>query len=442
MADDIVVSSNRETQIVTQGAAMLASMSEATFETRLAQLKLGKDRVRRIQHEMMTVDEDFGIIPGTKKPTLLKPGAETLCQVYSLVPTFAEVLTEGNGETTPHLRVKTKCYLHVGDSEGPIVGEGIGAANSWERRYRYRAAGRACPSCGVEGSISRSRFEKDGDKGWWCSFTRGGCGAQFRSDEPQIAEQEGGMIDNPDPFDIENTLYKMSEKRAYVNATLRTTATSGLFTQDLEDNIDEHGAPTTRRESARPSTATRSADTKPSEPAPASDGSTLVQSVTDRSGIKNNKPWKLYTVTFTNGQSGTTFDAKLADLATTAASNGTRVIPILEKTDKGTNLKGLETPKPVEVLPPDEPVSGLEKVLAVRRVETAMGPRWICQTDRRQLITDQEAVADILKQLAADKGRITPSFEVVAKPGGGSVNRLIEFSIESAEAVEAVEAGA
>ena len=34
----------------------------------------------------MTKDIDYGVIPGTRKPTLLKPGAEKLCRLFNLRP--------------------------------------------------------------------------------------------------------------------------------------------------------------------------------------------------------------------------------------------------------------------------------------------------------------------------------------------------------------------
>jgi ssDNA-binding Zn-finger/Zn-ribbon topoisomerase 1 len=111
----------------------------------------------------------------------------------------------------------------------------VGAANSFEKKHRYRGAKRSCPSCGCEGTIKRSSYEKDGDKGWYCHTKVGGCGANFLSTDTAITEQQGGQVDNPDPWDVENTLLKMASKRAQVDATLRVTATSGLFTQDLED---------------------------------------------------------------------------------------------------------------------------------------------------------------------------------------------------------------
>lgn len=224
------------TQREGNAAMALALMPEADFEARLKLLKTGQERVARIQRELMTEGEDYGVIPGTPKPTLFKPGAEKLCQFYYLVPRFVERTIEGDGQTVPHLRVRVTCYLHHGTEDGPIVGEGVGAANSWEKKYRYRTAQRECPACGVSGSIRRSRYD---DKGWYCWDKAGGCGAKFSADEPDIVRQELGMVDNPDPYDAENTFLKMATKRAQVDAVLRTTATSGLFAQDLEDEEEE-----------------------------------------------------------------------------------------------------------------------------------------------------------------------------------------------------------
>jgi len=48
---------------------------------------------------------------------------------------------------------------------------------------------------------------------------------------------------NAQPWDIQNTLYKMACKRALVAATLNATAASDIFTQDLEDGIPETSSP-------------------------------------------------------------------------------------------------------------------------------------------------------------------------------------------------------
>jgi len=223
----------------TGGVMALALMTEQEFEARLITLKKGQDRLRRIQRELMEPDEDYGQIPGTDRPTLYKPGAEKLCAIYSLVPTYEDRWIEGDGHTTPHLRVQMKCFLRKGSEDGPLVAVGVGAANSWERKHRYRSQKRSCPACGAEGTIRKSKFpdKKTGDIGWWCKDEN--CKANFRGDDPAIIGQVAGTVDNPDPYDVENTLFKMAKKRSYVDATLNATATSGLFAQDLEDMVED-----------------------------------------------------------------------------------------------------------------------------------------------------------------------------------------------------------
>lgn len=219
------------------GAMKLAMMSTQDFEQRLKFMKLGQERMEQIIATLLDEGEDYGKVPGTKKNTLLKPGSEKLMKFCGLVATFQQDVSTGDGERTPDLSVMMTCSLHQDSTDGPIVAQGVGAANSFEKKYRYRAAQRACPSCGCEGTIRRSGFEdrETGDKGWYCNGRAGGCGGKFHSTDKAIIEQQGGQVDNPDPYDVENTLLKMAAKRSQIDAVLRYTATSGLMTQDVED---------------------------------------------------------------------------------------------------------------------------------------------------------------------------------------------------------------
>lgn len=234
MASDLVVVEQQERALVPSeaGTFALAVMTDQEFETRLTILKKGRDRIARIHRELMVQDVDYGKIPGTDKPTLFQPGAELLCNLYHFVPDLQPTVEHGDGVTAPHIRYVTRCELHLGTTDGPVIAVGIGAANSWERKHRYRMSERACPSCGVLGTILRS---KTGKAEWFCWRKKGGCGATFPLNDPKITEQHAGMVENPDPHDLEETLLQMSGKRALVAATRRATASSGLFTQDVED---------------------------------------------------------------------------------------------------------------------------------------------------------------------------------------------------------------
>jgi hypothetical protein len=201
-------------------------MSEEEFSARLEALKRGQERIQKIRRSLLREGEDFGVIPGTQKPTLYKSGAEKLCDFYRLRADFSPQEIVGDGDTTPTIRYIVTCRLHLSEFGGPIVACGLGMASSWEKKYRYRR-GAACPTCGNTETMRRDK----NTQGWYCWQKIGGCGATFSQNE--IVQ---GDLENPDQWDLAVTLLKMAEKRAFIDATLRATAASGLFTQDMEDS--------------------------------------------------------------------------------------------------------------------------------------------------------------------------------------------------------------
>lgn len=187
--------------------------------------------------DMLKVGQDYGEIPGTKKNTLLKPGAEKLNKIYGFAPRDISILTskEDWREDEASLFDYTIKTILV-DREDRIVGIGLGSCNSYESKYRYRNAARVCPDCNVD-ALCRSKYEdkSTGDKGWYCYDKKGGCGAKFHSQAPEIINQEVGKVENPDIADVKNTVLKMAKKRSLIDATINATMSSDLFTQDVED---------------------------------------------------------------------------------------------------------------------------------------------------------------------------------------------------------------
>lgn len=220
-----------------EGTLALATMPDDEFAARLEALTKGRKRILQVMEALMQPGTDYGTIPGTDRPTLLKPGAEILAQTYSLRPEIRIDRREvGDGVSAPSLSYSIICALHVGSLDGPVVGEGVGSANSWEKRYRWRRGGRVCPGCEKAGLV-RTHKGTDKEQWWHPSDARpdGGCGANFTKDDPEVIEQPTEDVENPDPHDLDNTLLKIGKKRAFVDAVLTATAASGIFTQDLED---------------------------------------------------------------------------------------------------------------------------------------------------------------------------------------------------------------
>ena len=112
-------------------------------------LKLAKARLAEFQQfvaEYMVPEEDFGIIPGTNKPTLLKPGADKLCELYGLADTY-QIMAQISDWDKNLFEYEIKCTL-INKRDGSVVSEGMGCCNSFEGKYRWRDARRICPQCG------------------------------------------------------------------------------------------------------------------------------------------------------------------------------------------------------------------------------------------------------------------------------------------------------
>ena len=189
---------------------------------------------------MMTEGVDYGVIPGTKNKTLLKPGAEKLIDLFRCYPQFTIVDKVENWETGL-FHYMFKCEVLVRDS-GMLVAEGFGSCSTYEGKYRWRNEDRKCPQCGVA-AILKSKYppknDPDSPPGFYCFAKKGGCGAEFAHDDPEIIDQRVGKVQNPDISDQINTVLKMAKKRAVVDAAIALARCSDMFTQDAEDFIEQ-----------------------------------------------------------------------------------------------------------------------------------------------------------------------------------------------------------
>ena len=209
--------------VVPQESA-LAVQHELSVEQVVARI----NKVHEVMRRAMQEGHHYGVIPGTPKPSLWKPGAELLCVMFRLDPQYQAAERR---ETEDHLTVTTTCTLwHI--PTGQRMGSGMGSCSTRESKYAYRHASRVCPKCGKD-AIIKGKEEYGG--GWVCFKKKDGCGTKFADEDVAITGQVVGRVANEDLADQENTVLKMSNKRALVAAVLNVTAASDIFTQDLED---------------------------------------------------------------------------------------------------------------------------------------------------------------------------------------------------------------
>lgn len=203
-------------------------MLTAVFDVETAKNRL--EELQKFVQFYMKEGEDFGTIPGTPKPTLYKPGADKLCDIYGIADTYRVTSRTENWERNL-FDYEIECTL-LSKRTGSLVATGLGSCNSYEGKYRWRDSKRKCPTCNKE-TIIKGKEEYGG--GWLCYKKLDGCGAKFKEGDQSIEGQSSGKVENEDIPTLKNTILKMAKKRAKVDAVLSATRSSGLFTQDMED---------------------------------------------------------------------------------------------------------------------------------------------------------------------------------------------------------------
>ncbi len=170
-------------------AVVLVDVLPANLDAEIQKAVQMREALNKLFNNLLQQGVDFDRIPGTDKPTLLKPGGELLCQVFSLatgepkVVSSKEDFKEGIFSYTISMPI-------IHRNSGMLVSTGLGSANSMEVKYKYRNV-------------------REGD--------------------------EKVKVLNPEPADQQNTLVKMAAKRAFIDGVLKATGASRMFTQDIED---------------------------------------------------------------------------------------------------------------------------------------------------------------------------------------------------------------
>jgi hypothetical protein len=229
-------------------------------------------------NQILKQDLDYGTVPGSNKPSLLKPGAEKLTTFFGLRKLF--VITEKiedwtgaahNGE--PFFYYMYRCQLFRGEV---LIAEADGSCNSFESKYRWRwvQADQVPATMDKDalakrpGSISEFTFAVDraetgGKYGkpaeYWQQFKDAIASGRARQVErpTKNGKSKAWEIDstlyrvpNDDVASQVNTIQKMAQKRALVAATLLAVNASDYFTQDIEDYIDAEYQEVARQPSA------------------------------------------------------------------------------------------------------------------------------------------------------------------------------------------------
>lgn len=190
-------------------------ISVASVESAKGQRKLLTQFIK----SQLRTDIDYGVITGTKKETLYKPGAEKLAKLFNLTKKIELVDKEINRHENFAIFTYRATVFH--GPSGMEISQCEGSCNSQEKKYKERR-----------------------------NYT--GKGKEYVMEETPIC-------------DILNTLMKMAQKRAFVGAVIEATGASDFYTQDIDDPEDAkaNGISTPPTQNAKVNVKVRSAKAEP-----------------------------------------------------------------------------------------------------------------------------------------------------------------------------------
>jgi len=151
------------------------------------EMQTRREVVVHTMNALMQKGIHYGIIPGTKQFSLLKPGMDMLCSTLRFVAHYSfdiKELAHEHREVTAHVKMTSRA------SSDEIIGTGIGVCTTMEKKYRYR-------------------------NNW----------------EGKVKTQ----VENPDLADQYNTVAKMAAKRALSMAIQTATGCTDIFASDPSD---------------------------------------------------------------------------------------------------------------------------------------------------------------------------------------------------------------
>jgi len=165
-----------------------------------------------LYRNLLQKDVDYGILPGTDKPSMFKPGAELLARRIGLEASSRQE-KEIVDRVDPYIQYD---YLFEVFYEGQKIADGRGTCNSLEPKYALR---------------------------WYYERE---IPPKYKKEELEVRRTRNGSVQYGAPvskyttFGLANTIMKMALKRSYIDAILRATGASRIFSQDIEELIDNN----------------------------------------------------------------------------------------------------------------------------------------------------------------------------------------------------------
>ncbi|MCM8804268.1 MAG: hypothetical protein NC833_03320 [Candidatus Omnitrophica bacterium] len=192
--------------------------SEKLFQKKLEQFF----EIQKIIKTLFKENIHFTKIEGSEKLCLLKAGAELLSELYDFYPTF-EILKEIENWEDGFFYYMFKCTLFSRNSSQKIS-EGYGSYNSKKQKIIKKI--KFVP----ENELLTQEKENIENLEVKEIFSK--------NNKPYKLYK----VEREEIFSDANAILKMAEKSAFIDAILKASMLSNIFTQDLEDSFEKHSS--------------------------------------------------------------------------------------------------------------------------------------------------------------------------------------------------------
>ena len=310
------------------------------------QIQAQVNLIQEVMKAVMKEGEHYGKIPGCgDKPSLLKPGAEKLMFTFRLVADpEIEVFDLYHPTVQGHREYRVK--VKISSLNGTYMGGGVGTCSTMENKYRFRGGEKTF----TEQEVPKEYWNlKNAGRMEEAKQLIGGDGFGVGKNENKwVICEIGEKMEHDNPADFYNTCEKMAKKRALVDATLTVTAASDIFTQDIEELVDNGVMkPAPQKEPVKaPQKKTDAAQKKEAAPKEVEQVAKVkIVSISQKDGEKNGKPYVVYAIFDENDVKYGTLDAKIVNIAEDAKEAGSIVKITYTVGTYGNKITGLELAK-------------------------------------------------------------------------------------------------
>lgn len=252
-----------ETAVATLQPASLDRIDKDTVIANMrAQQEIFQEFLKYVKSNLEPKVDYYTVVQGAK-PSLGQPGSEKILDFLRIYPKFVvthRVLSRAE------ISYDVTCNLYS-KVDGRQVGSGGGFCSSLEDNYLYEWVYEKYVPAGMDKSKLEQKKRKGKDGNW---FT------QYR-------------LELQNHYNVANTVKKMALKRAMVDATVRSTFASHIFTQDLEDSYIGFQVQRSEDTPTEPSRTSNKASASHSEP---------VKSATDTKPLPNDGTYGLDVATY------------------------------------------------------------------------------------------------------------------------------------------------